>query len=284
MTDNRPAPKPRKYPQLWQAYLLWEELMLMRQRHTLRLSAIEAGKSNLDDTFERGIMEGRLTVTYANGKVKKYEMFNAARVLREVEKVMIGFGQQHPVWEWMTSIKGLGAGSQAAKVLAMIDDIDKFDSIAKLWRYCGYGLYEYYTEDGKVQAPKDGKKRIGEGEDRRSVAHETTPKDGWQIETVRDRAIAKWVLPYNKALKSALFIVGDQFIKQQTPYYAELYYAEKQRQRTLYPEPVKVNGRTMYTDMHIHRRAMRKMIKEFLKNLWVEWRQAEGLPTSEAWS
>lgn len=276
MTETR-TPNPRKYPQLWQSYLWWEELMLMRQRHTLRLQAIEDGRSNMDETFERGLIEGRVVVQMHTKKgtvEKRYDMVAADDLLAMANKIMINYGSEVPCWEWITGIKGLGAGSQAAKILALIDDIGRFDTVAKLWRYAGYGLYEYYQDDGKVVAPTKGKEKQGEGPDAVIVEVEPTPKDSWEITTCRDRGIKGYVLPYNKTLKSALYVMADGFIKQQTPGYTDLYYAEKQRQRTLHPEKV---GKD-FSDGHINNRAIRKMIKEFLKDLWVEWRIAEGLP------
>lgn len=274
MTDNRPDPKPRKNPQLWQAYLFWEELMLMRQRHNLRISSIERGKSNLDATYERSMLEGAVTI----GK-KTYATFHLDDTLEVAKKIMVAYGTEVSVWPWMTSIKGLGAGSQAAKILALIDDIGRFDSVAKLWRYSGYGLYEYYHDDGKVVAPTKGKEKQGEGPDAVIVEVEPEPKDGWEVTTCRDRGIKGYVLPYNKTLKSALYVMADGFIKQQTPIYIDLYYAEKKRQRSLHPEKI---GKD-FSDGHINNRAIRRMIKEFTKDLWLQWRIAEGLPVTEAY-
>lgn len=278
MTDNRPAPNPRRNPQLWQAYLFWEELMLMRQRHNLRISSIERGKSNLDATYERAMIEGSVTV----GK-KTYATFHLDDTLEVARKIMVNYGTTVPVWPWITSIKGLGAGSQAAKVLALIDDISRFDTVSKLWRYSGYGLYEYYAKDGAIQAPIKGKVSKGQGEDREIIAVEPEPKADWEITTCRDRGVAGYVLPYNKTLKSALYVMADGFIKQQTPGYIDLYYAEKRRQRELHPDKLVENGVTKFNDGHINNRAIRRMIKEFLKDLWAEWRTVEGLPTGETY-
>lgn len=280
MTDNRPAPLPRKHPRLWQAYLFWEEIMLLKQRHTLRISSISAGKSNLDAIFEKGMIEG--VVTYeSNNKKVTVETVAVDEILGHATKIMIDQGKEVPVWPWITGIKGFAAGSQAAKILALIDDIGRYDSVAKLWRYAGYGLYKYYEKDGKVVAPTKGKESQGSGEDRRIVEVEPEPKDGWRVDTFRDRAIAGYVLPYNKTLKSTLYIAADNFIKQQTPYYTDIYYAEKKRQRELHPDKITANGVPMFSDGHIDNRGRRKMIKEFLKKLWLEWRMAEGLPITE---
>ncbi len=280
MTDNRPAPKPRKYPRLWQAYLFWEEIMLMRQRHNLRISAIERGKSNLDSLFERAMIEGSVTME-VKGKQKTYTTFPIDDILDNAVKIMVNTGAEVPVWPWITSIKGLGAGSQAAKILALIDDIGRYDGIAKLWRYSGYGLYNYYTDGSKVQAPVKGKQSQGSAEERTLVEVATEPKDGWQLDTVRDRGVPGYVLPFNKTLKASLYVMADLFVKAQTPYYTDIYYAEKARQRALHPEKIVKNGTTMFNDAHIDNRGRRKMIKEFLKDLWVQWRLAEGLLVTE---
>lgn len=282
MTDLRPSPKPRKNPQLWQAYLFWEELMLMRQRHNLRISSIEAGKSNLDAVFERGMMEGVVTME-VKGKAVSYSTFAIDEILKTATKIMVNYGADVPVWTWITSIKGFSAGSQAAKILALIDDIERFDTVAKLWRYSGYGLYEYYEKDGKPVAPIDGKVAQGTGDERCIVPIVTEAKDDWSLITARDRGVAGYVLPFNKTLKATLYVAADNFIKQQTPYYVDIYYAEKKRQRELHPEKVRVNGRTDFSDAHIDNRGRRKMIKEFLKQLWLTWRKAEGLPITEAY-
>lgn len=283
MTDNRPAPKPRKYPQLWQSYLFWEEIMLMRQRHNLRISSIERGKSNLDPNFERGMMEGVLRYEGANGKAVTIEITSMDFILHHAEKMMINLGKSVPVWSWITGIRGLGAGSQAAKILALIDDIGRYDSIAKLWRYAGYGLYNYYESDGKVVAPVNGKKSEGKGDDRVVYEFSPQPQDDWNITTVRDRGVKEYVLPYNKTLKATLYVMADCMRKTHEVHYIDIWNAEKLRQRELHPEKVKVGNRVDFTDAHIDNRGRRKMIKEFLKDLWVNWRQAEGLTVTEQW-
>lgn len=220
VSDARPDPKPRKHPQLWQSYLWWYELMEMRKRHNLRISSIERGKSNLDAQFERDTLQ----------------LVQMDPILKNVKKTMTLYGQLVPVWGWATGIKGLGEGGLAAQLLAQIDDIHKFDTVAALWRFAGFAVME-----GKAEKNQKGEK-----------SH------------------------FNRRLKGVCFNIADQFIKQQTPGYVEIYYAEKERQRELYPGPIaNGNGKKIYTDAHIHNRAWRKMIKAFLRDLWVEWQRIE---------
>lgn len=251
MTDNgtedkRPDPKPRKYSALWQSYLWWFELMEMRKRHNLRISSAEKGKSNFDAQFEREIMDSIQLETHLN----------------YAKKTMVNYGKTHPAWNWTTSIKGLGEGGLAAQLLAQIDDIGNSPTIAALWRFAGFAVI-----DGKAEKNQKGEKSR-----------------------------------FNRKLKGVCFNIADQFIRQQTPGYVDLYYSEKERLRRLNPDvlcrqcteaqdeavkwedcPKKKSHKKLFNDAHIHNRAWRKMIKVFLKDLWLEWRQAEGLPLSEAW-
>lgn len=231
--DNRPDPKPRKHPRLWQTYLLWNEMVETRKRHTLRVSSIEAGKSNLDAQLEKDIMSDLLQVD---------------SLVTASKKLMVQAGEElGPVWKWITSIKGMGEGGLAAQLIAQIDDISSFTTISKLWRFSGLAVV-----DGQAEHNKTGEK-----------SH------------------------FNRRLKSVCWLISDQFIRQQTPGYVDIYYAEKERLRRLYPEKVENTGPSkkvfpyLYTDAHIHNMAKRKMVKIFLQHLWVTWRESEGLPISD---
>ena len=237
--DKRPDPKPRKRPQLWQSYLWWYELMEMRKRHNLRISSIEAGKSNLDAQFERDMMEEAQLDT----------------MLALSKKMMVNYGKMTgPAWDWATSIRGLGEGGLAAQLIAQIDDIGKFDTVSKLWRFAGWAVI-----DGQIDRCKKGEKS-----------------------------------PYNRKLKAVCWNIIDSFIKQQTPLYVDLYYAEKERQRREHPDTLcrecgcvwadcesKKAHHKLFNDGHLHNRAIRKTAKIFLQHLWVFWRESEGLPVSE---
>lgn len=154
-----------------------------------------------------------------------------------------------PIWDWTMSIRGLGSGCMNAQILAQFDDAGKFSTVSKFWRFAGWAVI-----DGKREWNQKGEK-----------SH------------------------YNRRLKSICYLIGDQFIKQQTPQYVDLYYDEKGRLRELYPEPVPIpnppegSWKFRFSDSHVHRMARRKMIKIFLQHLWIRWREFEGLPISEPW-
>jgi len=304
--DKRPDPKPRKHPQLWQSYLWWDELVQMRKRHTLRISSIEAGKSNLDAQFERDMMEGHAKVTHiSRGKTTETTIgvpLDAA--IAGTKEIMIGYGKDvGPVWDWLASIKGLGAGGLAAQLLAQFDDVSKFDTVSKFWRFAGQAVYFYWRNgQGTIAAPRDGYKSrkakkgeramngticgpgMGKLVEPGMVVREyivPTPEPDWKLVKHRDIKLSGWNSPYNARLKSICYLIVEQFIKQQTPVYVDIYYAEKERQRHDHPEPIKENGKWKFNDGHLHHRAMRKTAKIFLQHLWVKWREAEGLPVSK---
>jgi hypothetical protein len=260
----------------------------MRQRHTLRISSIEKGKSNLDAQTERQFIEG----------------MDLDQQIKNHKKLMVQAGRQlGPIWEWLASIRGLKEGGLTAQLLAQIDDIGKFGTISKLWRVTGQGVYDYWaTPSGKIVAPAAGyktrKARTGEwvldgticepGRGKKAKVNQVVrervvpvPKPGWVKVRHIDLRLEDWNSPYNARLKSICYLIADQFIKQQTPGYVDIYYAEKERQRRLHPEKIKDNGKWKFNDGHLHHRAMRKTIKIFLQHLWLKWREFEGLPISE---
>jgi len=170
-------------------------------------------------------------------------------IIERYRKEMVNYGKTVSVWDWLTSIRGLKDGSLAAQLLAQIDDITTFTNVSKLWRFCGMAVI-----DGKAEGLTSGEK-----------AH------------------------YNSKLKSVCWLISDQFVKQNTPLYRDIYDAEKARLREQHPEPVKrvkpIGKITHdYTPAHIDAMARRKTVKLFLQHLWLTWRTLEGLPTNEPYA
>lgn len=244
-------PKPRKLGRLYQAYEWWFSLMEMRKRSTLRISAVERGASNLDAEFERAMS----TTIHLDESVDV-----ARETMIEIAAETCG-----PVWDWATGIRGLGSGGLVAQLLARIDDPGKFGVISKLWKFCGWAPN---TEYGK------GSRR-----------------------------------PFDSRLKGICWNIGDSFIKQQTPVYVDIYYEAKEKLRKAHPVATCTvcgsiavptgKGRVWkcthcgqgaagfklrYTDAHIDKMARRKMIKVFLSDLWIVWRQLLGLPVSQPYA
>jgi len=93
------------------------------------------------------------------------------------------------------------------------------------------------------------------------------------IDGKREKPIKGEKLHYNARLKTTCFLIGTSFLRlrDKSPY-SSLYYGRKE----FYSK-----AHTDWTKMHIHRAAMRYMIKQFLADLWVTWRELEGLPIRE---
>lgn len=151
-------------------------------------------------------------------------------MLKDFQSALIG----HKAMIWLDQIKGVGP-TLAAKILSQIDISNGFETVAKLWRYSGYGMH--FDEDKQA--------------------------------FVRDRPTKGQKLPYNRRLKTTLYLVAVSFLKCKSPY-TQFYVSAKQRYEHVHPE---------WTKAHIHNAALRKMIKMFLAHLWITWRTAEGLPT-----
>jgi hypothetical protein len=87
----------------------------------------------------------------------------------------------------------------------------------------------------------------------------------------RDRLKKGEKAPFNKWLRTKMCgVLGSSFLKCNSPY-RKFYDDEKHRLEN--EERWKDE-----TPMHRHRAANRKMIKAFLKDLYVNWRTIEGLP------
>jgi len=218
-------PNPRKHGKVWQEFMFYDGVSRQLVRHRNRLKAIQSGRSDLDLMTETMYVEW---LSDTKNKTKKALVFDTEQA----------FGG---VYDWLRTIKGLKDGTIAAGLLALIDDIGSFDTVSKLWRFCGLAVI-----DGKAEHNERGE-----------TSH------------------------YNHRLKVLCFLIGDQFIKQQTPLYVDIYYAEKKRLRELHPEKIKNDkGKWMYNDGHLHNMALRKMEKIFLQHLWLKWREQDGLPIS----
>lgn len=181
--------------------------------------------------------------------------------------------KDHPAWPWLEQVRGIGP-TLSTKVLGLIADIEKFDTISKLWMFAGYGL-----KNGERQKLTKGEKAS-----------------------------------FNRRLKTALYLVGESFIKSQSPY-RELYDNAKHRYHlNKQVQPLRavievngmpdrttaegkkqwdrmikeankdagaVNDEAVWIDGHVHNAARRYMVKIFLSHLYVVWREAEGLSVRE---
>ena len=98
--------------------------------------------------------------------------------------------KDHPAWPWLSAVKGIGP-TLATKILGMIPEIEGFETMSQLWRYCGLAVM-----DGKAERKVKGEK-----------------------------------LHYNNRLKTTMYIVAGSFLKSGSPFRriydeARAYYTE----------------------------------------------------------
>lgn len=72
-------------------------------------------------------------------------------------------------------------------------------------------------------------------------------------------------------LKAACWLVARSFMLCNSPYRVH-YDKAKEKFQAAHPD---------WTKLHIHRAATGKMIKFFLSDMWIAWRELEGLPVSD---
>lgn len=190
-------------------------------------------------------------------------------------------------------------------------DIQK-DTVSKWTQFAGYNPDLVY-----------GKKRVKKQDYRESLGKiigEFKGKDGkleYLVLTdtlVRgDRKTPGFVCPFNSALRTALRVMADGMLKahdSHTKIYYDLHIPDKYRkdkkamekrldlagrygrydQSEESTKETKKGGLEVIlawkdtTDAHRHNAAIRKMMKQFLIDLYVEWRMIEGLPVREPYA
>jgi len=162
---------------------------------------------------------------------------------------------EHKIWtEYLEKLKGVGPA--IAGIIISEIDITKSKYPSSLWRYAG------------LDVAKDGKGRSRKKE--HLVDIEYIDKDG-EIKT-------KVGITFNPFLKTKLLgVLGGSFLKAGDNKYSQIYRDYKHR----------LEHHKIYKDVtkgHRHNMAIRYMIKMFLVNLHMKWRELENLPVSVPYS
>lgn len=167
-------------------------------------------------------------------------------MFRDFEPVLAEF----PIYtRWLRDVPGVGP-AMAGMLLSEID-IVKADTPSKLWSFAG------------LDVARDGRGRSMRAE--HLVMRKYTAKDGTEKER---RSIT-----YNPLLKTKLVgVLGGSFLRCRggSPY-ADIYYDMKNRLQQ------REAGNPEWNKGRIHRASIRYMIKMFLRDLYVNWREVEGL-------
>lgn len=162
----------------------------------------------------------------------------------------------HPAYPWFSRVKGVGK-ENIGKVVGMVD-IERANTISALWKFCGFSV-----EDGRAPTRVRGQK-----------------------------------LSYNNQLRTMCWRLASSLMRAKGKFY-DYYLRQKDGYNQRYenqgckivpaaalPEKdgKRYESESVISEGHVHNMALRKMIKLFLSLLWLEWREAVGLPISEPYA
>lgn len=151
------------------------------------------------------------------------------------------------IWTaWLSDVKGVGPAMGAVIVSEI--DIEKAKYVSSIWKYAGLDVV-----DGEGRTRQ--KKHLVEIEYQDSEG-ETKTKLG---------------ITFNPFLKTKLIGVLGPCLKRAKDHYAGVYDDYRHRIDNEKKHQKKSDG-------HRHNMAVRYMVKMFLKDLYAEWKQIEGLP------
>ena len=145
---------------------------------------------------------------------------------------------------WMKEFPGIGPVTEAA-LLSKVD-IRKADTVSSLWRFCGLGV----EPDGTRQRAMKRKKRTYCALLKTILIH-----------TLGKLALISTRRPRGQNSKHVVY-----------PQYRSLY----ERFRSEYAK-----SRPKWSKTHVHNAAVRRVVKEYVKHLWLRWRQEHKLPTTK---
>jgi hypothetical protein len=250
-----------------------EDFQAMRKRMCNRLG-LKADGTDQDLKEHRNIRED----DFENFKIFAKAAFNQEK---EIEKELSKMLKRFSIYnEWLKNVKGIGVIA-AAQILGNFD-IEKATTVSKMWQYAGLNVG---LVPGKIRVEvKKYKKEMGEIV---TTYYDDKGKPEEYIvvtnEMIRgDKLTSGFVSPFNKSLRAALLgVMADGFIKCQNEYCMNHYYPYKLRLEQNHNEVLHLKKMVAWKDVtkgHRDRAAKRKMVKEFLKDLYQEWRTIEGLP------
>lgn len=181
----------------------------------------------------------------------------------EMEKVIKRVVEKHPLWDaFLRDVKGIGP-LMSAVVLSEFD-INKACRISQFWAYAGLDV---------VISKND---KTGEDESRGRGRYKEHLIDVDYVNKKGEKATKKSIT-FNPFLKTKLYVLAECFLKIKTCKYREFYDNYKHRIENMPKHVEKSKG-------HRHAMSMRYMQKMFLQDLWLAWRELEGLEITKPYS
>ncbi|MGC8492051.1 MAG: transposase [Syntrophobacteraceae bacterium] len=172
-------------------------------------------------------------------------------VFREIAHVISFF----PVWsQYLLHIKGVGPAMGAVIVSSL--DPARARHPSSFWRYAGLDV----GEDGR------GRSRRKE----HLITTSYTNRDG--------QPATKLSITFNPFVKTKIMgVLAPSFLRAKNEGYTTIYYDYRNRLLSHPDHASKTKG-------HQHNMALRYMIKIFLLDLWLKWRELEGLETHASYA
>jgi len=162
----------------------------------------------------------------------------------ELKKKLLKECSKRPDHSWMKNFPGIGIVTEAALLCKV--DIQKADTVSSLWCFCGLGV----EPDGTRQRPMKRRKRTY-------------------------CAFLKTILIHN--LGKLALISTRRPRGQKSPHFVyPQYRALYDKFRSDYAQ-----SRPAWSKTHVHNAAVRRVVKEYVKHLWLRWRQEHKLPTAK---
>jgi len=211
---------------------------------------------------------------------------------KSIEKMLKKVLERFPIYtSWLKDVKGIG--EVGAGWLIGEFDIFVATTVSKMWQYSGFnpGLVRGKKRIAKAKYKAEMGEIISEMDNIKSGGKDYIIQSNEMIRG--DRPTEGFVLPYNKNLRTHLIgVMAPNFVKQQTNYALEFYYPYKTRLEN--EESIVINtGKERKGDGkawkdvskgHRNNAALRYMMKMFLKDLYVAWRDIEGLPVRPSYA
>jgi len=246
-----------------------EDFQDMRKRMDNRIGRKADGDDQDLENADKRVIAGDDKLMFGGIADAAHEQ--EAAIEKELKKVLKRF----PVYtEFLKGVKGVGP--IAAGWIVGEYDIQRADTVSKLWQFTG-------LNPGMVP----GRKRVEDGEG--ESHYELTG-----VMVRGDKLTPGYVAPFNKRLRTALAgVMCDGFIKAQNEYCMKYYYPMKARLEQsdgMVAEISKAGAKPKDVawkeakKAHRHRAAIRYMLKMFLRDLYVAWRTIEGLTVREPYA
>jgi hypothetical protein len=259
-------------------YQLFEEAQRSRIAHGERLRAIFQGRSSSviegstddPDALIKAVSRG---VSVGAPRILEHAYAAAVRGETEAASALAEAIENHPVWPWLSNVKGIGV-LLAARLLSRLD-ITRAKTPSSFWAYCGLGTipgvaYRCSECGFEVAYP------VGYHSQESHTARSGSICAG-ELERVDDPANPTRVAPrrsllggragYDAEARKSCYLIGVSMLRCRSDY-RSFYDEERGRLATFRPG---------WASKRCHLSALRRMEKAFLRDLWLAWRKASGL-------